>query len=358
MTRREGKHSWRARIRHRVRQFQLWLRVVIVALRVRAVRHRQPVDRRSGVGVGVIVRDGGPFVDVFLRHYLALGVDRITVLDNGSRDDTIQRALDFGTRVEVLKCGLAFPRWETAMKSYLVRRAGTGRRWALLVDIDEMFDFPGSDVVSLAELVAHLKSLGVSGMVAHLLDVFPPILDPKDNCFDPAAHDRFELDHVVSANYTDFATQHEVQVDTSNAAGMVFQLNGFRHHLLGFERPLWITKHALLHPCAGVWLSHPHLVQGAILAPTSAILVHHSLTGSTVAKARVAVAERRYGWSAQDEYSRYASKLEGDCPIRLAGPRTLRYHGPDQLLALGFLQVGRSLSEVIAERRNASAGTQ
>jgi hypothetical protein len=52
------------------------------------------------------------------------------------------------------------------------RRFGRGR-WSLTVDMDELFDYPYSDVVGLGSLLRYLNSGEYTAVVAQMLDMFP-----------------------------------------------------------------------------------------------------------------------------------------------------------------------------------------
>src|SRR5829696_3736191 len=119
-----------------------------------------------------LVRDGQPYVKSFVEHYLSLGVKHIFFLDNGSTDGTIE-ALKGYDNVTVLRTGLPFKRYETSVRQYLVERFGKKGRWCLYADIDELFDYPYSEVVGLGSLLRYLNSNSYTAVVAQMLDMFP-----------------------------------------------------------------------------------------------------------------------------------------------------------------------------------------
>ena len=102
----------------------------------------------------VLLRNGRPYIKAFIEHYLSLGAKHIVFLDNGSTDGTVE-ALKGYDNVTVLRSMLPYKRYNVAMKRYLIERFGRGR-WTLSVDMDELFDYPYSDVVSLRSLLRYL----------------------------------------------------------------------------------------------------------------------------------------------------------------------------------------------------------
>ena len=129
-----------------------------------------------------IVRDGQPYIESFVDHYLSLGVKHIAFLDNNSEDGTIE-ALKSYENVTVLRTELPYKAsglpvgngWtrEVLFKQYLISRFGGKDRWCLCADVDELFDYPYSDVVGLDSLLRYLTDKQYTAVVAQMLDMFP-----------------------------------------------------------------------------------------------------------------------------------------------------------------------------------------
>src|SRR5829696_2420271 len=126
-----------------------------------------------------LVRDGRPYVNSYVEHYLSLGVKHLFFLDNNSTDGTVE-ALKQYDNVTVLQTGLPYrnPKrgrggTEALFKQYLVERFGKKGRWCLCADIDELFDYPYSDVVGLDSFLGYLNANSYTAVVAQMLDMFP-----------------------------------------------------------------------------------------------------------------------------------------------------------------------------------------
>ena len=118
-----------------------------------------------------LVRDSRIYVRPFVEHHLSLGARHIVFLDNGSVDGTVKVAMEHGS-VTVLRSGLPFKGYKIPMKRYLTERFGQGC-WSLCMDIDELFDWPYSDVVDLQSLLRYLNDEGYTALMAQMLDMFP-----------------------------------------------------------------------------------------------------------------------------------------------------------------------------------------
>src|SRR5919202_5780920 len=119
-----------------------------------------------------LLRDGRPYIKSFVEHYTSLGIKHLFFLDNGSTDGTVE-ALKQYDNVTVLHTTLPFKRYQVSMRQYLIERFGQKGRWCLYADMDELFDYPYSDVVSLGALLRYLNERSYTAVVAQMLDMFP-----------------------------------------------------------------------------------------------------------------------------------------------------------------------------------------
>ena len=138
-----------------------------------------------------IVRDGRPYLKAFLKHYFSLGVKHMIFLDNNSTDDTVSILKEYDN-VTVLRTNLPYKAngeatgngWtrEVLFKQYMIDRFGKKDRWCLCVDIDELFDYPYSEILGLDSLLSYLNSKSYTAVAAQMLDMFPesPLSGERD----------------------------------------------------------------------------------------------------------------------------------------------------------------------------------
>ena len=120
----------------------------------------------------VVLRDGVTHVESFVEHYSTLGAKHLVFLDNGSEDGTVESLQRYESGVTVLKTDLSFRQYQMSMRQYLVERFGRDR-WSLSVDVDELFEYPFSDIVSMKALLGYLNEHRYTAVVAQMLDMFP-----------------------------------------------------------------------------------------------------------------------------------------------------------------------------------------
>src|SRR3974390_1859883 len=127
------------------------------------------VARNEGI-VTCVVRNGEFFVKTFIEHYLALGFRHIFFLDNGSTDATLTIAGRY-TNVTAYRCTLPIEAHQGIFKKYLAQKCA-GKGWCLDADIDELFQYPCSDLITLQEFFDYLNAHRYSAVTLQMLDMF------------------------------------------------------------------------------------------------------------------------------------------------------------------------------------------
>jgi len=312
------------------------LRMRVVAWNTRHIAG--PQNARVGpeqLAVVCLVRDGAPYVRDFVTHYQALGAAQIVLLDNGSRDETLALALAHPD-VTVLSCPLPYREYMNELKRFLIRRFGR-RRWSLCVDIDELFDYPGSDRLPLAGLLRYLRHYGYNAVVGQMLDMFAA--EPAQPGGEPderGLRERFplaQLAHVQPKSYE----RYEAVNSISNPAITVMH-GGVRKALFGTD--VYLTKHPLIFLEAPVQPITPsaHGACGARVADLSCVLYHYKFIEDFAQRVRQAVAEENY-YLASQEYKQYLAVLEREPVLSFDLPGAWPVASADELVERGFLAV-------------------
>jgi hypothetical protein len=241
----------------------------------------------------VLLRNGRPYVKPFIEHYFTLGVKHIVFLDNGSTDGTVE-ALQNYENVTVLRSRLPFKKYNITLKQYLVERFGRGR-WTLNADIDELFEYPYSDVVSLKALLKYLNDNFYTAVVTYMLDMFPETLLSADS---PATdyeslkelHRFYDISDVRTLDYSQVGDIGNV---VANERIEILQ-GGVMQRVFGTS-PL-LTKHPLIflddrltpHDLSDHWVGN------ARIADFTALFLHYKLSANLYGLVRREIEERRY----------------------------------------------------------------
>lgn len=108
----------------------------------------------------------------FLDYYRAKGVTQFFIIDNASTDGS-GSFLKTQPDVHYFYTGMSY-KGSSAGRLWmqeLCDHYGTGK-WCLTVDVDEMFVWPGSEGMSLAELTTYLDVEGTAGLFTVFLDMY------------------------------------------------------------------------------------------------------------------------------------------------------------------------------------------
>ena len=242
-----------------------------------------------------LVRNGRPYVRSFIEHYASIGVKHIVFLDNGSTDGTVE-ALKGYDNVTVLRSMLPFKRYQMLMKQYLIERFGRGR-WTLSVDMDELFDYPYSDVVSLSSLLEYLNERSYTAVVAQMLDMFPevPVSDAVSDEDEPLKerHRFYDISNVREQGYWEFPfVSGSGNVVTNEEIGIY--RNGIQNTVFGTLPAL--TKHPLIFLDDKIKPvdRSAHSVSNARLADFTCVLYHYKFTNHLYQLIRDAAQQENY----------------------------------------------------------------
>jgi hypothetical protein len=302
---------------------------LFVRLMPALVRHvHGPAEIRYGreeLIVLCVVRNGELYVRSFVDHYHSLGAKHIVFLDNGSTDATVELLRSYD--VTVLRSDSRYR--QQAMNLYLLRRYACNR-WGLLADIDELFDYPYSDRLSLAGFLRYLNAYEYTAVLTQVLDMFAA--EPLDTI-------NVGRDDQIGAIYPYFDIS-AIRKEEYSWPGMSndeiqWHFGGVRSTVFGTDSSL--TKPALFLG-GGMTFHAVHHVKGARLADITGLLRHYPFVGSFRAKVDDALRTGAHA-KARWDYEGYARVLRREPHPVLATASAHRLSHVDDLIAEGFLTV-------------------
>src|SRR5215208_3093472 len=287
----------------------------------------------------VLLRNGRPYIKPFIEHYFSLGVKHIVFLDNGSTDGTVE-ALQNYENVTVLRSRLPFKKYNITLKQYLVERFGRGR-WTLNADIDELFEYPYSDVVSLKALLRYLNDNFYTAVVTYMLDMFPETLLSADN---PATeyeslkelHRFYDISDVRTFDYSQVGDIGNV---VANERIEILQ-GGVMQRVFGTS-PL-LTKHPLIflddrltpHDLSDHWVGN------ARIADFTALFLHYKLSANLYGLVRREIEERRYN-NLHGKYDKIHKVLAEAPSLLMRNDTTKELKSVNELVGTRFVSVSR-----------------
>lgn len=148
------------------------------------IRHN-PMLGRYAMTLCCIARNEAFFLDAFLAHYRALGVDRFIVLDDRSTDGSFERLaaepdvmlvgsdLRYGEDIPyppAMRAQVFETRAVRLWRDQLMNQFCTGQ-WAVVADTDEFLSLP--EGMGLPDLAARLERDGLEAVWGTMVDMYP-----------------------------------------------------------------------------------------------------------------------------------------------------------------------------------------
>ena len=330
--------------------------VGLSGLEVEHVYGREVVPyREDELLVVCLVRDGEPWIRSFVEHYFSMGARHIVFLDNGSGDATVSIATTYDN-VTILRSTLPFKRYELLLRQYLIARFGKGR-WSLCVDVDELFDYPYSDVIGLESLLGYLNSKSYTAVAAQMLDMFPegPLAGRTGG-----AGNTFQERH----NLYDLSALRRKDIEEHSGRNNVFDnpdleclAGGIRETV--FEVVPRLTKFPLVFSDGGVKPveESPHHIDNARIADFSGVLFHYKYVGHFHEQATQAVREENH-WNDSAQYKQYLEVLDKNPRLAMRQETSKEIKGVNDLLEEQFVVVSDDyVSWVNAEEARTAPAT-
>lgn len=283
--------------------------------------------------VCTLVRNGSAYLPSFLQHYRRLGAAHFIFLDNDSEDgfaDLVANEND----VSVLRTSLSYKKYKFQLKRYLARRFARGR-WMLLVDIDELFDFPYSDAIKFTDLIGYLDANRYTAVTAFMLDMFSQYpLGQANHGWPPNLVSDFPY-YDVSA-VTDKPTKVGANVLSNPAIRKLY--GGIRAKIFAAKPAL--TKYPLFKMSGGLKpiSRSAHSVSNARVADFSAVLLHYKFLDSFEETTEKIVAEGQY-FKNSAEYKAYQKVIDQQAAVTLFSQEAKQLREVSQLVDDDFLQV-------------------
>jgi len=296
-----------------------------------------------------LVRDGRPYVRSFIDHYLSLGVRHIFFLDNGSTDGTVEVAREYDN-VTVFRSLLPFKVYQMQIKQYLIERFAYGR-WSLCVDIDELFDYPYSDVVSLSSLLNYLSGRSYTAVLTQMLDMFPekPLTDAAISDQDEPLKELYRFYDVANIHAHDYSTHTGICGPGNTLANdeIAVYKDGIKGTIFDRNTPV-LTKHALtflddkIRPMDG----NAHKASNARVADITCVLFHYKFTNNLYESVRLAVQRENYNKDSR-KHKMYLKTLEEKSSLQLKSATSRELRGVNELVHNQFLVISRAYMRLV-----------
>ena len=283
--------------------------------------------------VGCLRNEGLRLPD-FLAHHRALGADRFLLIDNASDDGSTEYLL---AQDDVCLFHTAEPysegRHGVTWANEVLHAHAVGH-WALILDVDELFIFPGYERAGLRPLLDWLDSIEGQAMIAPMLDMYPR---------GSLARTAYEPGKSLIAACPYFDATGYTRVKSANGLEVIHR-GGPRQRLFWdgvnrtFPAPV-LRKIPLVKWRADLTLeASTHVLRGARLAPTTGLLLHFKFLQDFASAANIEAARREHFMEAR-QYVAYSDVMTGAPNLSIHWEGSVHYEDSWQLVDLGMMHV-------------------
>lgn len=233
-------------------------------------------------------------IEFFLEHYRRIGFRRFAIIDNGSKDGTVEY-LKGQPDVELFQTKDKF---ETKTKIGWINRIisyyGT-QHWYLVADADELLVWQGVEKGNIQNIIKELNHKKMMRVRALMVDMYS-----KEKTWDTSE----SFDEIIpKCKYFDYNTYYHRKSDE-----LYLLYGGPRKRVLG--RDVWLTKYPLFKFDKNELLINPHAIypyNNEKIPCYFAILHYKFLTQNDKKKMRKYAREESYACKSA-EYKAYMSK--------------------------------------------------
>jgi len=273
----------------------------------------------------------------FLDYYFSKGVDRVFLIDNNSTDDMSDIALAY-KNVHVFRTEENFTNYSNWME-ILLDKYGKGH-WCIAADVDEILNYPNSDVLSIRDLSSFLDSQGETAMQCYLLDMYS----------DKAIQENFYKqgdDPLLSCPYFDIHFIEEEKIWKNERTQKPYLCNkitgNMRKRVFGADVSL--SKISLFKYDHNVYMGRGvHSMDGVKFSDVRGVVFHFKYLQDFNDRVVVEAARGVYEGGAA-AYKKYAGKVMQNSDLTCMYEGSVKFENNKQLIKLGLLKSNYRLDE-------------
>ncbi len=293
-------------------------------------------------------KNGYEYLPSFLKHYRSLGAKHFFFIDNDSDDETVS-LLSAQTDVTVYQTSLKHRKYESEIRRVIVDEHCKGA-WCMCVDIDELFDFPYSNKISMKYLIEYLRANDFTSIVGYMLDMFS-ITENTNGIYLEDTYTHYDISNIKKADYySAFQAFNNFNIITNKNVCLYY--GGVRQAYIGkkahgkfllVKHPLFFVDH-YIEP-----ISMPHFCNKTKVADISCVLRHYKLTFSLKEKINNGVAKDDYSYMIKEQIDAY-QHMTGNANTLIGSLNAQKYIGTDNLIANNFIQVTDNYKSFVSHK--------
>jgi|GEM_PF-6401428 len=303
------------------------------------------INKYPNINILCIVKNGAFYIKKFIDYHKEVGVEAFIFLDNGSTDHTLEIVSKYDC-VKVLSNKLPYKMYWHHFKRFLFEEYGTNC-WNLILDIDEFFEGPFNNDISLKELVDYNNKNNYTAVVTHMVDLLPNenILSKERNINFLESHQYYSTQNLNVKPYRSIIKTNKIYNNDIN-----FYTNGWRDATFAVGE-IMLTKHSFIKGDKKLMYTHDHFVDNSTVADYSCILKHYKFHDNFSQYVSDSVLEGNH-YDNSKEYVLYQKKIDENKELNLYNKQMFNINDKDKLIENKLMQISSSLLLYFYEIRN------
>lgn len=298
-----------------------------------------------------LVKNGFIYVKEWLDYYRNIGASHFFIVDNNSNDGTFEYLME-QSDVTLFSTCLPFKFYESVIRNFIVS-VYCKDIWCLSVDIDEFFDYPHSDKITMQDFISYQNINGYTAVIANMLDMFSDGLMVLDNQLLQERYRHYDVELIEKKNYHFYSKDLNLLNNSENDSNTVYS-NGIRSRFCQVALPIHeylLVKHPLTFQdgCLDPHIN-PHFCNRSDISDTTCALYHYKFVDANVSSVVERMDANNAGIFVAYEYAAYLKFYQDNSGFSFSTNSTREFQTHQSILDSDFFTISNKYIKHVKSR--------
>ena len=298
-----------------------------------------------------LVKNGFVFIKEWLDYYRNLGASHFFIVDNHSSDGTLEYLMG-QSDVTLFFTPLPFKHYEAIIRNFIVS-IYCKSMWCLSVDVDEFFDYPYSDQITMKDFICYQNANGYTAVIANMLDMFADGSQVFEGQSLQSFYRFYDVNLIQKKNYSLYLKDLNL-LNTNDSDQDVVYFNGVRDKFCQASLPVHeylLVKHPLTFQdgCLDPHIN-PHFCNRSNIADTTGALYHYKFVEANVNSVIERMNANDAGIFVAYEYAAYLKFYQDNSGFAFSTDTTREFSDHQSIVNSGFFNISNKYIKYVKSR--------